>query len=185
MKRILLGGIFAGLVAFIFSSIDHLALPTGHMGIRSLPQEDLVLGALATAIKEPGFYFFPGMNMEKRPTAEEQKEWEARYMAGPTGILVYNPAGERPMAPRQLSIELLTNILAGCIAAFAVSLTNTSFSKRVALVALLGLFGWLSISASYWNWYRYPGAYILAEGIDQVGSWLCGGFVLAAVFRGR
>lgn len=185
MRRIFLGGTFAGLVVFLFSAIDHMALPTGRMGIKTLAQEDLVLGAMRTAIHEPGLYLFPGMDLAKRMTPEEEKAWTARYVAGPTGILVYNPVGEQPLQPRQLSTELATDILAGCIAAFAVSLTTARFSIRVLLVTLLGLFAWLSISVSYWIWYRFPGAYVLAEGIDQVGGWLCGGVVLATVYRGR
>jgi hypothetical protein len=35
------------------------------------------------------------------------------------------------------------------------------------------------------TWYHFPAAYIVAEGIDQVGGWLCGGIVIAAVFRDR
>jgi hypothetical protein len=184
MKRILLGGTFAGLVVFIFSAIDHMALPTGHMGVKSLPQEDLVLGAMGTAIKEPGLYVFPGMDFSKKPTEEEQKAYIARYNAGPTGILVYSLGGQQPMQPRQLSTELLSDILAAWIAAWVISLTSASFGKRVLIVALLGLFAWLSITVSYWNWYRFPSAYAVAEAIDQVGGWLCGGLVLAAVFRG-
>ena len=65
------------------------------------------------------------------------------------------------------------------------SLTTASFGQRVALVTLLGVFAWLSISVSYWNWYHFPTAYIAGEAIDQVGGWLFGGIVLAAVFRGR
>jgi hypothetical protein len=185
MKRILLGGIFAGLVVFIFSAIDHMALPTGHMGLKSLPQEDSVSGAMRAAISEPGLYVFPGIDMQKRMSPEEEKAWTAKYVAGPTGILVYSPGGEPPMQPRMLSTELAADILAACIAAFAVSLTRATFGQRVLLVTLFGLFAWLSISVSYWNWYRFPTAYIVAEGIDQVGGWLCGGFVLAAVYRAK
>ena len=184
MKRIVLAGIFAGLVVFIFSAIDHMALPTGHMGLKMLPQEEAVLAAMRPLISEPGLYLFPGMDMSKRPTPEEEKAWVAKYVAGPTGLLVYNPAGEQPMQPRQLSMELATDILAACIAAYLVSLTTASFGQRVLMVTLLGLFAWLSISVSYWTWYRFPTAFVLAEGIDQVGGWLCGGLVLATVFRG-
>jgi len=185
MKRVLLAGIFAGLAVFIFSAIDHMALPTGHMGLKTLPQEDVVLGAMRTAISEPGLYFFPGMDLSRRMSAEEQKAWDARYLAGPTGLLVYSPGGAPPMQPRQLSTELFSDILAAIIAAFVVSLTRASFGQRVLVVTLLGLFAWLSVSVSYWTWYRFPAAYVAAEGIDQVGGWLCGGIVLAAVFKGR
>jgi hypothetical protein len=185
MKRILLGGIFAGLAVFIFSAIHHMALPTGHMGLKTLPQEELVLGAMRTAIAEPGLYFFPGMDLSKRARAEEEKAWEAKYVAGPTGLMVYSPGGQPPMQRRQLSTELLADILAACIAAWVVSLTKVSFGQRVALVTLLGVFAWFSISVSYWNWYHFPAAYTAGEAIDQVGGWLFGGIVLAAVFRGR
>src|SRR5262249_6874537 len=105
------------------------------------------------------------------------------YAAGPTGILVYHPGGEQPMQPRQLSSELMSDILAGCIAAFVVSLTTASFGTRVLLVTLLGVFGWLTISVSYLIWYRFPAACVAAEGIDQAGGGLGGGVVLAAIYR--
>jgi hypothetical protein len=77
----------------------------------------------------------------------------------------------------------MKRILLGGI--FAGLAAKASFGQRVALVTLLGVFAWLSISVSYWNWYHFPGAYIAGEAIDQVGGWLFGGIVLAAVYRGR
>ena len=87
------------------------------------------------------------------------------------------------MMPRQLGTELFTNIVAGCIAAFVVSLTAASFRRRVLIVALLGVFAWLSISVSNWIWYGFPAPYILAEGFDQIGGWLLGGFAIAWMYR--
>lgn len=183
--RILLGGVVAGLVVFVFSAVDHMVLPTGHMGLQSLPNEEAVLSALRANIRQPGLYFFPGMEMSRRPSEQEQKAWLARYTAGPTGLLDYHPGGEAPMTGRQLALELTSDVLAGLIAAFVVSRTAAPFGRRVVLVALIGLFGWLSISVSYWIWYGFPGAFVVAEGIDQVGGWLLGGVALAAIFRGR
>jgi hypothetical protein len=123
------------------------------------------------------------MDMSRRMSEEEQKAWAARYTAGPTGLMNYSPGGEGPMTGRQLSSELLSDVLAGCVAAFAVSLTVAPFGRRVLLVALLGLFAWLSISVSYWIWYRFPAAFIVAEGFDQVVGWLLAGVALAAMFK--
>ena len=183
MKRILLAGILAGVVVFVWSAIDHMVLPFGHMGVKALPHEDALLPALRAGITDGGLYVFPAMDMTKKPTREEYKAWEARFVAGPTGILVVSPGGQQPMMPRQLSSELLTDILAGIIAAFVVSHTTAPFGRRVLIVMLPGLFAWLSISTSYRIWYGFPTAYVLAEGIDQVVGWLFGGVAIGWVYR--
>ena len=183
MKRILIGGIVGGIVVFLWGAISHMVLPTGKMGIRSIPNEAAVVGAMRASIQEPGFYFFPGMDMSREPTPEEEKAWNAKYEAGPTGILVYQPTGSTPLAPGQLLTELLSGTLAALLAAFLVSHVAGGFGRRAMLVAMLGLFAWLSISISYWNWYRFPFSFTLTEAIDQVGGWLFGGLALAAIVK--
>ena len=185
MKRILLAGILAGVAVFVFSAIHHMVLPTGHMGVKSLTAEEPVLAAMRAAIREPGLYIFPGIDMSREPTEEEMKAWTEKYVQGPTGILVFSPGGEQPMMPRQLSSELLTDILAGCIAAWVVSLTAAPFGRRVLLVTLLGVFAWLAVTLSYGIWYRFPSAYVLGEGIDQIVGWFLGGLAIAWMFRAR
>jgi hypothetical protein len=183
VKRILLAGILAGVVVFVWSALDHMLLPFGHMGVRRLPQEDATMAALKASIPEGGLYVFPGMDMEKKMTSEGYKAFEARFVAGPTGLLVISPGGESPMMPRQLTTELLTDVVAGCIAAWVVSLTAAPFGRRALLVMLLGVFAWLSVSLSHWIWYHFPFPYILAEGIDQIVGWLLGGLAIAWVYR--
>ena len=185
MKRILLGGVLAGVIVFVVSALNHTVLPTGHMGLEVLPSEEPVLAAMRAAIPDKGLYIFPGMDMRHKPTDEEMKAWTEKYVAGPTGMLVYSPGGEQPKMAPQLSSELLTDILAGCIAAFIVSLTAASFGRRVLLVTLLGVFAWLTVTVSYGIWYRFPGAYVVGEGIDQIVGWFLGGLVIAWIYRSR
>jgi hypothetical protein len=54
---------------------------------------------------------------------------------------------------------------------------------RVLLVALMGLFGFVSISISYWNWYGFPTDFTVAEAITEVVGWLLAGLVMAAIVR--
>jgi len=185
MKRIVLAGFLAGLAVFVFSAVIHMALPIGHMGFRSLPAEDAVLSALRAGIHEKGLYLFPGVDMSKKMTAEEQKAWIDRYVAGPTGLLVYSPGGEAPMLPRQLAVELFSDVLAAAIAAFVIAHGSASFGRRVWIVTLFGVFAWLSITVSYWNWYRFPTPWAVAELIDQAGGWFSGGLVIAAIYRSK
>src|SRR4030095_9182250 len=75
MKRILIGGIVAGIIVFIWGAVAHTILPTAKMGIKQIPNEEAVLSAMKASIQEPGFYFFPGMDMSREPTPEEARVW--------------------------------------------------------------------------------------------------------------
>ncbi|MCI0389087.1 MAG: hypothetical protein MOB07_10040 [Acidobacteria bacterium] len=176
MNKVLLPGILGGLAVFIWSAISHMVLPIGTMGIKTIPNtEDAVLTAMKSNIQEPGLYFMPGHDLSRGPTdAEKQK-----YELGPTAFLVYHPTGEKVMTPGQLIRQALFQILCGLIAAFIISATVASLTTRWVMVTLMGLFAWLAISAPHWNWYRFPGTFIIGEGLDQVIGWLLGGFLMA------
>ena len=178
MKRIAIAAIAGGVIVFVWSSIAHVLLPLGEMGISTLPNEAPFIAALKGS--KDGLYFFPGMDMSHKPTPEEQKAWEAKVQAGPTGILVYSERGEA-MSPRQLGSEFLSNVLAALVAAWIASLLAAPYGRRVLAIALLGLFAWLSLTVSYWIWYRFPGSFILAEGITEVVGWLLAGLAIAKI----
>jgi hypothetical protein len=173
-----LAGLLGGLVVFVWSAFSHMVLPLGDVGMRSLPKEEAVLGVFRTTLPEPGMYFFPGMD-PKDKSAAAREAWAAKYRTGPAGLLIYHPIGGEAPSARMLGVELLSNILAALVAAYALTRLRAGYLRRVATVAALGLFGWLSVSVSYWNWYGFPGNYILAEGADQVAGWFLGGLVLA------
>jgi hypothetical protein len=183
MKRIIIAGIVGGIATFIGSFIFHMVLPFGTMGIQSLPNEDVIVASLKQGITQPGLYFFPGMDMSSRMTKEQEQAWTAKHKAGPVGILVYHPVGEEPMSPGQLLTELGTDLIAALLAALIISTVGAPYFARFLLVLLFGVIAWLSISVSYWNWFGYPGSYIIAEGMDQVLSWGFGGLVIPAIVK--
>jgi hypothetical protein len=181
MKRILLGALVGGIIVFAWSAVQHMATPLGMAGMRVLPDEEPVLGALRSTLREPGLYIFPGMDMSKTPTPEEQAAWAERSRTGPTGIAVIYPQGREPAFGRELAMELLFDILAALLVAFGLAHVAAGYGRRVLLVASAGVFAWLAISASYWNWYGFPDAYVAAEGLDQVVGWLLAGLALAKI----
>lgn len=176
--KFVLSTVLGGLAVFVWSFLSHVILPLGEMGLQSLPNEEAVLETLHASLPEAGLYYFPGMD-ETKPSSEAQAAWEAKYRTGPTGLLAYRPIGGEPFDFSQLLIELLKTILAAGVVAFLVGQMTAPFGTRVLSVGMLGLFSWLSISVSYWNWYGFSGAFCFAEGIDQVVGWLLGGLVIA------
>lgn len=184
MKKILLGGILGGIVAFVCSAAIHMS-PLGHMGLSVLnaDKEDPVLTALKSNIQQDGLYFFPGMDMNRTLTTEEQNAWNAKYKAGPSGLLLYHTVGSEPMSARQLGLEFLSTVICGLIAAFILASTVGSVISRAILVGLMGLFTWVAISFSQWNWYGFPFNFILLDALDQIIGWTVAGFVMAKMIK--
>ena len=85
------------------------------------------------------------------------------------------------MTAGHLVTEFLSNAAAAAVAAILLAMMVASYGKRVLAVTLLGVFGWLSLSVSYWNWYGFPTAFIAAEGIDQAVGWLLAGLAIAKI----
>lgn len=184
--RKLIAAIAGGVIVFLWGALSHTVLSLGHEGLTPLPNEDAVLAALSTSVPNAGLYFFPGMNMSREPTEAETAAWNSKYQSGPTGLLLYHPkGGALPPSGQQLLNEFLSNVLGAWIAALVVSLIAAAYWRRVGAIASLGLFAWMSISVSHWNWYGFPSSFILAEGIDQFVSWLLAGLAIAAIVRRR
>ena len=184
MKRTLIAGILGGVIAFVWGAIAHMNPLTETLGLSMMNEkEDAVLAALKSNLQQPGLYFFPGMDMTKAMTKEQEAAWTAKYKAGPAGLVLYNPNPGAPMEPRQLVVEFVATVLCGLIAASILSATVGSLMCRASMVAMIGLFGWLAISVSQWNWFGFPFGFIALDAIDQVIGWLLAGFLMAKMIK--
>jgi hypothetical protein len=183
MGRVLLGGLVGGIVVFVWSAVAHIALPLGEMGMRQLPDEGAVVEAFRNTIKEPGFYFFPGIDRGKPASEAEQKAWQEKLKQGPTGILVIHPEGGEAMSPKQLGSELASNFVAALVAAFILTHVRAGYFTRVLVVSLLAVFSIASLVVSYWIWYGFPTEYVLGETITEVVGWFLAGLAMAAIVR--
>ncbi len=60
-KRILLTGVLGGIAMFVWSSLAHLVLPLGSIGVSEIPNEPAVLAAMQGSLGErSGLFIFPG-----------------------------------------------------------------------------------------------------------------------------
>ncbi len=180
--KLLIAGIVGGVVVFIWGYVSHALLPLGKTGIKTLPGEAALLSTLSNSLSEPGVYLFPAEGAEGDEA--EKAAWKAKYTSGPRGTLAWDPqTGFEPQSPEQLGAEFASNVLAALLAAILVSWARGPYLGRVLFVGLLGVFGWLSISVSHWNWYRFPTDFTLAEGIGEAVGWLIAGIVIAGLVK--
>jgi hypothetical protein len=81
-------------------------------GFSRISDENRIVTALRASLPGDGLYFLPSLDLKGKPTAAEQAAWEARFRAGPTGLIVFYGAGEEPVSPEKLSVQFLSDILA-------------------------------------------------------------------------
>lgn len=177
MQRILLAGVVGGLVVFLWGAVAHLVLPFGHLGFTAAPGEAAAIAALKEALPEPGLYALPDM----RDVAADQMP-----ASGPFGFLAWRPETSYTMG-RNLIVEFLSGALAALLAACVLKSCAPGLGvlrTGVATMAL-GLFAWLSIDASYWNWYGFSSGFFLSQGVQQAVGWLLAGLAMGAVLRPR
>jgi len=191
MARIFLAGLLGGIAMYIWTYIAYNALPLGNIGLRKLPNEPAILHALQSNIAEKsGVYLFPGLRLGSNPSdkkteaADNLAETVARY---PSGMLIYNAAGSRPIELfRWLSVDFLIELGQVVLAVFLLSRTRlTRFSARVIFVLQIGVVAAIATNLSNWNWYGFPSDYTLAYMFIQIVGFLCAGLVAALVLRNQ
>jgi hypothetical protein len=189
MKRILLAGLLGGIAMFAWTSIAHMVLPLGTIGIREIPNEPPVLSALQTSIAgTSGMYLFPGMGLGPNPSMKEMNaampEYQKKLASMPSGILIYHPPGRPPMTGGQLGGEFANEFVGVLLAAFLLSLTRLSgYGARVGFIAVIGVLASLPTNISYWLWYGFPGNYTAANMCIQIVGFLAAGLVAGAMIK--
>jgi hypothetical protein len=190
--RIILAGLFGAIAMFIWSAIAHMALPLGHAGIKELPNEEAVLGALQTGLGDKtGLYLFPGLGVGDNPTRQQEKEamthYEEKLAANPSGLLMYHAPKARTMAMGQwLTIEFLKQLLVSILAVFLLAQTRIgSFGGRVGFIFVIGIVAAITTNVSYWNWYGFPGAYTAPYMTIEIVGFLCAGLAAALVLKSQ
>lgn len=177
--RIVIAGLLAGAVVFIWGAFSHMVLPLGHVGFGD-PADESSLQAMQASLPGEGVYMLPHLPMEQWSDEAATTAFAERAVASPYAFVIYQPQGRDPLAMGGLlGVQFVGVALAGILAAWIVSLAALTFMQRTLMVTAMAAFAWLVISLPYWNWYRFPLDFTLASLAEQVIGWLLGGLVIA------
>lgn len=189
-KRIILAGVLGSIAMFVWTAIAHMALPLGEAGIGEIPNDEAVLAALqASAGNKTGLYILPGMGLGPDATHAQRsaamKDYEAKLAKSPSGLLMYHPAGSRPMnMAKFLTIEFVTELIeALLVVALLAQTTIATFGGRVGFVTTAGILAAIATNVSYWNWWGFPTVYIASYMFIEIVGFFFVGLVAALIFR--
>jgi hypothetical protein len=186
--RILLAGIFGGVVLFIWNFVAHDLLPLGEMGVRVVPNEDAVMSALQTNLSETsGSYIFPTGGLTPGATGAEKQAAMKKAMeqmaSGAGGFLVYRPKRIFNF-PKRLVIQFATDLAEALLAVFLLAQTRiTGFGGKVGFVFVAGILAAITTNVPYANWYGFPKDFTLAQMAIQTIGFLLVGIVGALILK--
>jgi hypothetical protein len=179
-KRLALAVVVGAVTMFLWGALAHMALLKG-AGFSPLPNDEAVSAELLRSIPRDGLYFLPSPDFDGTRTEAENAAFEARFRAGPTGMIVFHRSGSEPVTPKKLLIQLTCETLAAAIGALLLLRIAAPYWQRAVVMGSLGAFAVLSISTIYWNWYGFPDAFFVAQLVDKVVGWLLAGAAMAAI----
>ena len=90
--RVSLAALAAGIAMYFWAALAHMVLPLATVGISNISNnEPAVLDAMKTSLgNTPGFYHFPSIDLS---APDGMKQYDAKLVDNPSGILIYNPPG--------------------------------------------------------------------------------------------
>lgn len=183
--RIVISGIVGGVVVFCMGAMNHEVLRFQVRTFLKIPESKTFSNDLTARDLKHGLYVFPDM-----PTAAEQSDaqkmaaFNERYSSGPSGMLLIVHKGPVLMG-ENLGKEFFSNIFAALMASWIVSLiaADVGFARRWFAVVVMGIFSWISLTASYGIWYRFPHDFVHDELYCALLEWGVAGLVIAAIVR--
>jgi hypothetical protein len=161
--RVFIAGLLGAVVMFMWGAAAHMALKLGDRGVHYGAPYQATLAALEDAGKGAGIYYLPSTTEDKMQDPAAQAALNAESAGQGYAWVVYAPGGNpgnTNMGPN-LGKQFVTDLLSALIAAFVLSLIVGGFGKRVLVATLMGVFAWLVVSVTYWNWYLFPLDYTL------------------------
>jgi hypothetical protein len=188
--RIFLAGLLGAIAMFAWTAIAHMALPLGEAGVENTMNDDALLSELKSTVKnKDGFYIYPTMDLPPGATHAQQsaamEKYPEKLEKNPSGLIVYHPAGSRPMnMGKFLTIEFITELCEAFLVVWLLAQTRiVRFGGRVGFVTAAGILAAITTNVSYWNWYGFPGNYTASYMFIQVVGFFLVGIVAALMFR--
>jgi len=186
-KSLILGTIFGGLVAFVWSSISWELIGWHEKTMVPFQNEDEVSAVIASHASQDGTYLLPSGPPTAGMTAEQKKSALAATMqkmqAGPIMVAAVRRGGFGSYG-RGLIIQLLSLMAAAFLLTWLLlQTTGLSYARKVAFLAIAGLAASVIVDLPNWNWWGFSGAYTAVNLADSMLTWLVAGLVIAKVAK--
>jgi len=168
MKKLLLGAIVGGILAFAWQTLSWTVFHLHDSEYKQTSNQDAVITSLGQL--EEGQYLVP--RASTTASMKEMEDFEKSMEGKPWAIVTYHKSYKMDMT-MNIVRGLLVSIIAAFLICWILMKQNSSFGTTFMSSIFIGVVGYLFIPYSGHIWYQTPGA--TANLIDALVSWgLCG-----------
>lgn len=187
MRKLVLGTILGGLVAFVWSSVSWEILGWHEKTMLTFQNEEDVSAVIASHATKDGTYILPVGPTTEGMTSEQRKKTQAAVMEkmqkGPIMVAAVRREGFGSFS-RALVIQLLSLIAAAFLLTWLLLQTSgLGYARRVTFLATTGLAASVIVDLPNWNWWGFSGTYTAVNLADSTITWLLAGLVIARVAK--
>jgi hypothetical protein len=186
-KSLILGTIFGGLMAFVWSSVSWELIGWHEKTMLGFQNEDEVSAVISSHAAQDGTYMLPNMPATAGMTPEQKKNAMAaliqKMQSGPIMVAAVRRGGFGSYS-RGLIVQLLSLMAAAFLLTWLLlQSSGLSYARRVAFLAIVGLAASVIVDLPNWNWWGFSGAYTAVNLADSTLTWLVAGLVIAKVAK--
>ena len=171
MKKLIVGALVGGFIAYAWQTASHTFLDMHYAAESHTPKQDTVIAFLNSIGMEEGNYLMP--RLPRGASQQEMAELGKSMEGKPWAALSYRKSWETDMGSKILRGFLVTILMAGMLTWILMRMESPSFQTIVTASVFVGLIGFLTFPYSAYTWYRV-GA-VRADMLDAIMMWgLCG-----------
>jgi hypothetical protein len=190
MFRIVLGGVVAGLLIYVWGMVSWMVLGLHDASMHHAKNDETLAAAIRNSIDKTGVYMvpFPPADLMTGVESESAKKWMEQHKTTTVATVFATSPGGEIMPPEVLLRGLGLDVAAGLVAATLLSMAvrpGFGFVSRVVFVTLMGVFATLLTEWKSWNWLPAPTDWIVAMSVDTVVSSFLAALALAVIIRPR
>ncbi len=185
MTKWLKGGIFGGIVLFIWGAISWTVLDWHISTFKKFPDES-VATSFISEIPKSGMYVLPLSFKLSDTTSESDKTDNTKKYKDNSPIVfaaIWKDGANTNML-QQLIVSLISQIIAALLVTGIVLLRpHTQFSGRFFQVMLFAVAAAIVTHIPYMNWFYFTSYYTFINILDLLIGWFMAAFVISYVTR--
>jgi hypothetical protein len=169
--------LLSGIVCLVAGALLHMLVPLHKNDWAGLPGEDGVLDAMRKAGVGAGMYMFPWCRDAK---LRNTPEFQAKWAAGPTGVVVVMQKGPFSMGPAMVKM-VLYHLVVGVLLAYIATRTLDRGTDYLHVFRIIGTVGTMAYGLGSFPqaiWYQFKWSFAVKSLVDG----LVFGLLTAGVF---
>lgn len=190
MGKLIKGGVFGGIILFVWAAISWTLLNWHITTFEPFPNENTA-SEFIQSLPTSGMYMLPmsfklpnsASQVDKDAAMEENNQ---RKTKGPIVFAAVSKQGTNPNMFKEMGISLVSQIIAALLVTGLVLIKpHTQYSHRLFQVILFALAAGIVTHIPYMNWFVFSPYYTLISMLDLLIGWFFAGLVISYFTRPR